>query len=260
MEISVYIVDAFTDRVFGGNPAAVCPLKDWIDDATMQSIAAENNLSETAFFVKENGTYHLRWFTPQVEVNLCGHATLASAHVLFNHLNYRDAEIQFNSKSGRLIVGKQDNLLWLDFPANPPGAADLSEQLADGLNLAPREVLQTPDMFMAVFDKESDILAIAPDFNRLAELEKTGVIVTAGGESCDFVSRFFGPRFGINEDPVTGAAHCVLIPYWAKKLDKSTLSAMQMSKRRGALHCRYRGDRVDIGGQAVTYSVGKIIL
>jgi len=260
MEISLYIVDAFTDRVFGGNPAAVCPLKEWIDDATMQSIAAENNLSETAFFVEENETYHLRWFTPQVEVNLCGHATLASAHVLFNHLNYKDAEIRFNSKSGRLNVGKQGQLLWLDFPANPPGAADSSRQLADALNLAPREVHQTSDMFMAVFDNESDILAITPDFNRLAELEKSGVIVTAGGETCDFVSRFFAPRFGINEDPVTGAAHCVLIPFWAKKLDKSTLSAVQMSKRRGVLSCKYCGERVDIGGQAVTYALGEIRL
>ena len=260
MGIPLYIIDAFTENRFAGNPAAVCPLAEWLDDKTLQSIAEENNLSETAFFTQENSVFRLRWFTPKVEVNLCGHATLASAYVLFKHLNYDDSQIIFETKSGQLTVKKDGDLLLMDFPAYKPLPINMPEQLIQGLGSKPLEVLQSPDTYLAVYDNEDEILSIVPDFSLIEKLDMNCVIVTAKGKKSDFVSRFFAPKMGVPEDPVTGSAHCTLIPYWAEKLNKTSLFAMQLSKRRGELCCQYLDDRVSIGGKAVTYAVGKISL
>lgn len=257
MKIPIYQVDAFTGRLFGGNPAAVCPLEEWLPDETMQAIGAENNLSETAFFVRRGTAFKIRWFTPAVEVDLCGHATLASGHVIFNHRGYQDKLISFQSKSGELRVTKQDELLYLDFPAFEPVPVDPPAQLIAGLRRKPREVLKGRDFF-AVFDEEEEILSLVPDFSELGKLDCLGIIVTAKGHDSDFVSRFFAPRAGINEDPVTGSAHTLLVPFWAKRLNKKRLHAFQVSKRRGELFCEDRGTRVLIGGRAVTFFSGLI--
>jgi len=259
MRIPLYQVDAFTSKVFGGNPAAVCPLEEWLPDEVMQSIAAENNLSETAFFVKEGGDYRLRWFTPEVEVDLCGHATLATAHVLFRHLRCRRATLRFHTQSGLLEVSKAGKLLSMNFPARPPLPAPLPQPLVDGLGMTPVEVLKSRD-YMAVFPREEDIRDMRPDFAALNELDCLGIIATAPGRDVDFVSRFFAPQCGIPEDPVTGSAHSTLIPYWSRRLGKTSLHALQVSKRGGELWCEDRGERVAIAGQAVTYSVGEIRL
>ena len=260
MGIPLYIIDAFTENRFAGNPAAVCPLKEWLDDKTLQSIAEENNLSETAFFTQENGVFRLRWFTPKVEVNLCGHATLASAYVLFEHLKYDDSQIIFETKSGQLTVKKDGDLLLMDFPAYKPVPLNMPEQLIQGLRSKPLEVLQSPDTYLAVYDNEDEILSIVPDFSLIEKLDMNCVIVTAKGKKSDFVSRFFAPKMGVPEDPVTGSAHCTLIPYWAEKLNKTSFYAIQLSKRRGELYCEYLDDRVSIGGKAITYAVGEINL
>jgi len=260
MEILIYVVDAFTEKVFSGNPAAVCPLSEWPDDKTLQSIASENNLSETAFFVRENDHYSLRWFTPKVEVNLCGHATLASAHVLFNHLNYSESALHFNSKSGRLVVKKEQDFLQMDFPVNNPSRISSPSQLVRGLGSQPIEVLQSQDTYLAVYENEEDVLSVSPDFGIIEQLDVPYIIITAKGKSSDFVSRFFAPQVGVPEDPVTGSAHCSLIPYWAETLGKNILHAIQVSKRQGVLYCEYCDDRVKIGGKAVTYSSGSIYI
>lgn len=257
MRIPMYQVDAFTDKIFGGNPAAVCPLESWLPAGTMQAIAAENNLAETAFFVRDKDRFEIRWFTPAIEVDLCGHATLASAHVVFRHLNYDKPGIAFQSKSGELRASTKDGLIHLDFPACDPVPAGAPDALVRGLGKNPREVFKGRD-YLAVFDREADVASIAPDFAELVKLDCLGIIATAKGETCDFVSRFFAPRAGVPEDPVTGSAHTLLIPFWAKRLGKSVLRAVQVSKRRGELFCEHLGERVLIGGRAVTFFQGTI--
>ena len=259
MNIPIYQVDAFTDKLFGGNPAAVCPLEDWLDPAIMQQIAAENNLSETAFFTKKEKLFELRWFTPKIEVDLCGHATLASAHVIFNHLDFDEEQITFSSVSGELGVARANNRLILDFPASPPSPADTHEELIQGLGMRPKEVHKSRD-YLALFESEADILSLKPNFDILGKLDCLGIIVTAKGKNSDFVSRFFAPAAGINEDPVTGSAHTTLIPFWAERLKKNVLHAFQLSERKGELFCELAGSRVKIGGHAVTFFIGEITL
>lgn len=257
MKIPMFQVDAFTDKIFGGNPAAVCPLETWLPAPTMQSIAAENNLAETAFFVPAKDRFELRWFTPVLEIDLCGHATLASAHVLFQHRGYSKPAISFMSKSGELKALKKNDQIYLDFPAHTPVPAEAPGALAKGLGKSPREVYKGRD-YLAVFDRESDVVSIEPDFVELGKLDCLGIIATAPGETRDFVSRFFAPRAGVPEDPVTGSAHTLLIPFWAKRLGKDVLRAAQVSKRRGELFCEFLGERVLIGGRAVTFFEGTI--
>jgi PhzF family phenazine biosynthesis protein len=257
MEIPIYQIDAFTSRVFGGNPAAVCPVREWLDDSALQNIAAENNLSETAFFVPIEDGYHIRWFTPVAEVDLCGHATLASAFIVFTQLDRSLTQVVFRSRSGILTVTKDGDLLSMDFPSQPPRPCKAPGDLLDGLKQKPLDVLCSEDYFV-VFSNEKDILGLEPDMTKLKRVELRGVIVTARGDDADFVSRFFAPKFGIAEDPVTGSAHCALIPYWAEKLNKQELKAHQVSRRGGELFCSNRADRVNIAGRAVKYLEGVI--
>jgi len=257
MRIPYYQVDAFTAQMFGGNPAGVCALERWLPDSILQRIAAENNLSETAFFTREEDGYRLRWFTPVQEVDLCGHATLASALVLFSELGHQGSTIRFQTQSGWLAADRRGELIELDFPARPPAPCPTPEALLRALGGKPREVLKARD-YMAVFDSSAEVAALRPDMDRLANLDSLGVIATAPGDTADFVSRFFAPRVGVPEDPVTGSAHCSLIPFWAARLGKSELLARQISKRGGELHCRHLGERVGIGGHAVIYSRGEI--
>lgn len=256
--LPIYQVDAFTDRLFGGNPAAVCLLDEWPEDGVLQSIAAENNLSETAFCCGWGGRYHLRWFTPKVEVALCGHATLAAAHVLFRLLESERERLRFDSRSGELVVTRDGEWLTLDFPALPARREPPPFDVAAGLRAEPAEVLVSRDL-LVVFDSAEEVLALEPDMAALCAAER-GVIVTAPGTDCDFVSRFFAPAVGIPEDPVTGSAHCTLVPYWAECLGKSELLARQVSERGGVLRCRMAGERVLISGQAVQYLQGGIRL
>lgn len=260
MIIQFYQVDAFTDRLFGGNPAGVCPLDNWLADDVMQKIAMENNVSETAFFVKENDGFHIRWFTPKVEVNLCGHATLASAHVIFHYLGYKEKMISFQSRSGILNVSKEGDLLILDFPANKPQRTSLPDDFVQSLNITPLQCYRGREDYLLLYKSQLEIEALIPDFRRLEKIDARAVIVTAPGVNADFVSRFFGPRVGVDEDPVTGSAHTVLIPFWAERLGKTEMKALQLSRRGGTLFCRLRGDRVDIGGNAVTFLKGEISL
>lgn len=257
MKLTQFQVDAFTNRLFGGNPAAVVPLQQWMDDRLMQSIAAENNLSETAFFVPQGGAFQLRWFTPVREIDLCGHATLASAHVLFEHLAYAGNEITFTTRSGALIVRKQGDELVMDFPVVQPRRCDPPTALLQGLGAQPLEVWAGDD-YLAVFDSEASIRALQPDHAQLSTLDRRGVIVTAPGVQADFVSRFFAPRYGIAEDPVTGSAHCMLTPYWAARLGKNALHARQVSSRGGEIGCTLMGERVLLAGQAVTFMQAEI--
>ena len=259
MKIPIYQVDAFTNEMFSGNPAAVCPLEKWLDENTMQNIAAENNLSETAFYVKKGTGFEIRWFTPRIEIDLAGHPTLATAHVIFNHLDFQGEEITFFSKKGELWVKKIYDIIRLDFPASEIEKVKPQDDLIEGIGATPKEVYKSRD-YMAVFDKESDILSIKPDFQTLEKLDCMGIIVTAKGDRSDFVSRFFAPKGGINEDPVTGSAHTTLIPYWSKRLNKTKLHAFQVSERGGELFCEFHGHRVYIGGRAVTYMTGEIQL
>jgi PhzF family phenazine biosynthesis protein len=254
--IPYFEVDAFANRPFRGNPAGVCPLTKWLDDALMQSIAAENNLSETAFFVPRGDDYDLRWFTPMIEIDLCGHATLASAFIVFSEMGFRGDAVHFHSKSGRLTVSRKDDVLTLDFPSRPPGPCTAPVALVKGLGKQPVEISKARDYF-AVFANAEDVRSLQPDFSLLAAIDEK-VIVTAPGTDCDFVSRFFAPTAGVNEDPVTGSAHCTLIPYWSKRLGKKKLFARQLSKRGGELFCEDAGERVCIGGKAVLYSRGEI--
>ena len=257
MNIPYYQVDAFTDSVFGGNPAGVCLLDAWLPDALLQNIGAENNLSETAFLVKSGSDYELRWFTPEIEVDLCGHATLASAHVLFADIDPTLTEITFHTRSGQLRVTRDGDLLAMDFPSRPPEAVEASTALLEGLGAAPAAVLRSRD-YMVVYDSEEAVRNLSPVFARFLELETLGVIATAPGTDADFVSRFFAPKAGIDEDPVTGSAHCTLIPYWADRLGKSDLVARQVSARGGLLFCRNEGERVRIAGRAATFLTGEI--
>jgi PhzF family phenazine biosynthesis protein len=259
MTIPIYQADAFTDKLFGGNPAAICPLTEWLPDEVMQKIALENNLAETAFFVKNESGYLLRWFTPELEIDLCGHATLASAHILFTELGYDKDTISFDTvKAGMLVVKRDGNRYAMDFPSRPPFAADLPEGLAQALGgPKPKEVLRSRD-YMLVYESEDDVLNMQPDHLALSKIDTLGVIVTAPGKTVDFVSRFFAPAAGVAEDPVTGSAHCNLIPYWAGKLGKNVLHAYQVSARKGELWCELKNDRVIMAGKAVTYLRGTI--
>lgn len=258
--MQIYQVDAFAGKVFSGNPAAVCPLNEWLPDELMQLIAMENNLAETAFITKEGNDYRIRWFTPTVEVDLCGHATLAAAHVLFNHLGYTNQQINFASRSGVLTVTRDNGLVTLNFPTDLIAQVEITESLIQGLNIQPREAYKGKTDYMFVYNNEQEIKYLAPDFRSLANVQARGIIVTAKGDEVDFVSRFFAPQSGIDEDPVTGSAHTSLIPYWSNALGKTTLQAIQLSKRKGYLTCKYLNERIEISGQAKTYLTGEIFI
>jgi len=257
MEISLYQIDAFATKLFEGNPAAVCPLDEWLPDEIMQSIAEENNLSETAFFVPKGNGLHIRWFTPAREVALCGHATLAAAYVLFNILGYKKDKIEFDSKSGILAVTKDNEWLIMDFPAQPPVSCDIPKEIVKAFNITPIECLKSED-FIVVFEREIDIESAKPDFEQLKKLNLRGVIITAKSTRYDFVARFFAPKYGIPEDPVTGSAYTQLAPYWASMIGSKRFSVKQMSSRGGELTCEIVDDRVFISGQAIKYLEGKI--
>ncbi len=259
MELDIYQVDAFSAKVFAGNPAAVVPLAEWLADEVLQAIAAENNLSETAFFVPQGAGFHLRWFTPAVEVDLCGHATLASAYVIRRFLAPGDAPVRFDSRSGPLSVEVSGDNFVLDLPARPGREAAVPSVLEAALGVRPQALIKATD-WMAVLTDEAAVRACTPDMAALAALDCRGVIVTAAGDGCDFVSRFFGPRVGVPEDPVTGSAHCTLVPYWAARLGRRQLHARQVSARGGVLECEDRGERVGIGGRAACYLRGRISL
>lgn len=259
MKIRQYQVDAFASRVFEGNPAAVCPLDRWLDDNVLQAIAEENNLSETAFFVPSERGFGLRWFTPVREVDLCGHATLATAHVIFEELGYTGQSIIFETRSGDLLVKREGANLQMDFPACPPAPCKTADLLIKGLGKRPLEVFAADD-YLAVFESEEVIRSIRPDYALLAQLDLRGVIVSAPGKTVDFVSRFFAPKYGIPEDPVTGSAHCTLAPYWAGKLGKTRLTARQVSRRGGSLTCEQRGGRLILGGSAVMFMRAEMLI
>ena len=258
MYLPIYQVDAFTGRLFSGNPAAVILPESALSVEIMQAIAAENNLSETAFVMPEGDHHRIRWFTPAVEVDLCGHATLAAAHVLFSHLGYRAESISFTSPSGMLHVRKQEDLLFLNFPADTLHPVEPAPELIDGLGTRPVKVHKGRDDYLALLESEDKVRSLAPDMSVLEKTPSRGVIITAPGRDVDFVSRFFAPQLGVPEDPVTGSSHTSLIPYWAARLGKQELHALQVSKRGGEIFCKDLGERVEIGGRAVTYLVGKV--
>jgi len=260
MNFPLYWIDAFADRVFAGNPAGVVPLDVWPDDSVLRSIAFENGLSETAFFVRTGpARYQLRWFTPAVEIDLCGHATLASAHVLFRELGQPGDLVTFDSRSGPLTVARRDDgKLELDFPARPAAPAAPPPALLAGLGRTPLFTARSERMWLCVYERSSDVLAIQPDHAALAQVQPGRIIPTAPGDDCDFVSRFFAPDAGVPEDPVTGSAHCTLVPYWAARLGKIKLHARQVSRRGGELWCEYTGTRVRMAGHAVRYLRGEI--
>ncbi|MBI3325124.1 MAG: PhzF family phenazine biosynthesis protein [Nitrospinae bacterium] len=257
MKLPLYQVDAFTSRLFGGNPAAVVVMNDWLHDDLLQAIAAENNLAETAFVIPKPDVCPLRWFTPTLEVDLCGHATLATAHVLFRYYFPSLQRITFSTKSGNLPVARDGEVLAMDFPSRPGGPIELTDALIAALGARPREAFLSRDL-LAVFDSEAEIRAFRPDFERIASLDAFALIISAPGTGVDFVSRFFAPRAGIPEDPATGSSHCMLVPYWAVRLGKPRLVANQLSARGGELHCELRGERVIIGGTSVEYLRGEI--
>ena len=261
-KIKLYKVNAFTNQLFNGNPAAVCPLSEWLPDDIMQSIATENNLSETAFFIRKDHEIEIRWFTPKVEVELCGHATLACAHVIYNEYKYVDDKLIFSTFFGEKInVHKEKNLFFMDFPSHKtkksPFNAKLLNNALDGTS--PEDFL-SGFYDIAIFKTQEEITSISPKFNLLKQLPNKGLIITAPGKNVDFVSRFFAPKLGIDEDPVTGSAHCLLIPYWYNRLNKKNMLALQLSPRGGELFCTYHNNRVGIGGYAVTFLEGEIRL
>lgn len=258
--MNIYQVDAFTNHVFKGNPAAVCPLEKWISADLMQAISEENNLSETVFFVKNGNSFDIRWFTPACEVDLCGHATLAAAHIIFSELNYKEKQIKFNSKSGKLTVIKVADWYTLNFPSEEISAIETPELLKQALNVAVLKCFKGKGKLLVELENQTVIKNLSPNFNLLAQLESNDIIVTSKGDDVDFVSRVFAPNLGINEDPVTGSAHTLLIPYWTKKLHKTKLEAVQLSKRTGYLKCEYLNDRVEMSGQAVTFLKGQLII
>ena len=262
MKLPIYIVDAFTDKLFGGNPAAICPLHEWLPEKTMQSLAAENNLSETAFIIEEDDHFRIRWFTPTTEVKLCGHATLASAHIFYTELGHAKPEIWFECLSGLLKVArKNENTYTLDFPSNPPEpVTEIPGGLFEGLGVEPAPVFKTSFDYMVVLPSQRHIENLKPAFTTSSTVKARGVVTTARGNEADFVSRCFYPQSGINEDPVTGSAHTILVPYWAKELNKTSLKAIQISKRRGYLDCEFKNNRVLMSGNAVTYLKGEYII
>lgn len=257
MKLPMYQLDAFTSRLFGGNPAAVVVLDEWLPDSMLAAIAAENNLAETAFVIPRPDVSPLRWFTPKVEIDLCGHATLATADVLFRYRFPQLIRLIFSTRSGELTVTRDGTLLKMDFPARPGKPTDVTDALALALGARPREAYLARDV-LTIFESESEIRSLRPDMERVAALDAFAIIVSAPGDKVDFVSRFFAPRAGIPEDPVTGSSHCTLVPYWAGRLGKKRLTAMQVSARGGDLLCELRGDRVDIAGNVVEYLRGEI--
>jgi PhzF family phenazine biosynthesis protein len=262
MSLQLFHVDAFTAKPFAGNPAAVCPLAEWLDDRLLQEVAAENNLSETAYFVLCGDHYELRWFTPSCEVKLCGHATLASAFVILNILEPARDSVRFETRfSGALTVSREGDLLAMDFPALPPWTcADPPAALIEGLGKAPSVTVQIEDNFFAVYEREDEVRGIRPDFHLLEKLHPAGVAITAPGDRCDFVSRYFAPSYGIPEDPVTGSTHCSLAPYWARRLGKTNLHARQVSERGGELWCEVKEERVILKGNAVLTLRGELLI
>ncbi|QQT55288.1 PhzF family phenazine biosynthesis protein [Sphingobacterium multivorum] len=258
MELEIYQVDSFTEQVFHGNPACVVPLKNWLPDETLLKIARENAVAETAFFIDKGDFIHLRWFTPEIEMDLCGHATLATAHCLVAHLNYQKNRIIFETQSGLLKVDVEDGVYYMDFPSRMPEPTALPDIIERSLNIQPKEVFKSRD-YVLLYESEQDITNIRIDRSifDLINLDPGGVVVTAAGTDSDFVSRFFTPQSSILEDPVTGSAHCSLIPFWAKRLTKDKLLALQLSERGGKLYCENKPDRVIIAGKARTYSVGR---
>lgn len=257
MELSIYQIDAFANKPFEGNPAAICPLQSWLPDKVMQSIAQENNLSETAFFVPTEHGFHIRWFTPVAEVDLCGHATLASAYVIFTFLGFKESTINFESKSGLLKVEQNDGLLVMDFPSQPPIPCQMPEEIIQAFKNTPIECLKSED-YIVVFRNENEVASAQPDFGALSKLDLRGVAITAKSNKYDFVARFFAPKFGINEDPVTGSAYTQLLPYWSNILGVTKLHAKQVSSRGGEVFCEVMGNRVNIAGKAVKYLAGEI--
>jgi len=262
MSLPVFHVDAFTARLFAGNPAAVCPLAEWLDDDLLRAVAAENNLSETAFFIARGDHYDLRWFTPRCEVKLCGHATLASAFVVLQILETGRDSVRFETRfSGALTVSRDGDLLAMDFPKLAPRACvDPPAALISGLGKAPAEVLQLEDNYFAVYEREEEVRSIRPNLRLLDKLHPAGVAITAPGEDADFVSRYFAPSYGIPEDPVTGSSHCSLAPYWAQRLGKTSLHARQVSERGGELCCEVKGERVVLKGSAVLTLRGELLI
>jgi PhzF family phenazine biosynthesis protein len=259
MKQKIYQVDAFTNRIFQGNPAAVCPLESWLSDELLQNIAMENNLSETAFYVKQGNKFQIRWFTPSCEVDLCGHATLATAYVLFSFENFNEKVLRFDSlRSGELTVTKNGELLTLNFPSDVPVETEMTDEIRKCFNIEPKQVFKGKTDYLLVFDNENEIKTITPRLDIISGVDCRGIIVTARGKDVDFVSRFFGPQSGVDEDPVTGSAHTTLTPYWAKQLGKLYLSAVQLSKRRGSLQCRLLDERVEISGECRLYMTGEI--
>ncbi len=258
MELEIYQVDSFTEQVFHGNPACVVPLKNWLPDETLLKIARENAVAETAFFIDKGDFIHLRWFTPEIEMDLCGHATLATAHCLVAHLNYQKNRIIFDTQVGPLKVNVEDGVYYMDFPSRMPEPTALPDIIERSLNIKPKEVFKSRD-YVLLYESEQDITNIRIDRSifDLLNLAPGGVVVTAAGTDSDFVSRFFTPQSSILEDPVTGSAHCSLIPFWAKRLTKDKLLALQLSERGGKLYCENKPDRVIIAGKARTYSVGR---
>lgn len=257
MKLPLYQIDAFAKNSFEGNPAAICPLDTWLPDDVLLSIAEENNLSETAYFIKTNVGYHIRWFTPVAEVDLCGHATLAAAFVIFNELGYTESSISFESKSGILKVEKDNDLLIMDFPTQAATACELPLEIKQAFELEPIECLKAED-YILVFKNENEILSANPNLEKLKNIDLRGVIITAASKDYDFVSRFFAPKYGISEDPVTGSAHTKLVPYWANHLNQTKFHAKQVSKRGGELFCELRGERVTIAGYATKFLQGEI--
>ena len=260
MPQKIYQVDAFTDKVFSGNPAAVCPLTEWLSDVLLQNIAMENNLAETAFYVATDTGFHIRWFTPKAEVNLCGHATLATAFVLFNVLGYEQQMIRFQSRSGELTVTKKGDWFTLNFPTDTIEQIPITDVFLSCFDKKPEKIFRGKDDYLFIYGSQFDIETIQPDFAQIARFDKRGIIITAAGTTTDFVSRYFAPAFGINEDPVTGSAHTTLTPYWTQQLNKTELSALQLSERTGYLKCTYLNTRTEISDQAKLYLTGEIYI
>jgi PhzF family phenazine biosynthesis protein len=259
MKLPIYQVDAFADNVFEGNPAAICPLEEWLSDEVMQNIAMENNLSETAFFVKQEDSFRLRWFTPTTEVDLCGHATLASAHVLFEHLGYEKSVISFDSNSGELEVRREGDQFLMDFPASELNETSAPQFLEMAIGVPAKELYRDTD-YLYVVESAEQVRNLKPDFRELEKADVRGIIVTASAAKVDFVSRFFAPAVGVDEDPVTGSAHTMLTPYWSGKYGKNELVGRQVSRRGGKVYCKNKDGRVELGGTARTFLQGEIII
>jgi len=260
MKLKIYQADAFTDKLFGGNPAGIIPLDEWLPVDILQQIAAENNLSETAFLVKNGSAFQVRWFTPLAEVDLCGHATLASAHVLFNEEKYSAGEIRFESKSGILNVRKNGNLLTLDFPAYTLSATEATNDVLDAIGKVPTEVMEYNQDLLCIFHDQVSVEMLKPDLRKLAACRPRAVLVSAPGNESDYVYRFFCPKLGVDEDPATGSAQCALMPYWTRRLNKEALSSLQLSRRKGNFSSVIKGDRVEISGRVILYMSGEIYI